>query len=196
MTSFVIYPNFNSCTSSGTFSTPQYSCAFSQLECTSFPPCYAFCGLAIHTASLFFFLFLSTSIFGHFHLQCPTPQHQKHFTSPTLSCCFISTSSFTLHCIILLAITSNLFWGINFPFASPILFLQLRARYPNLLHPQHILLSFSSISALSLARAHHWLSIPLMRELYCSRDIVRTQTETSQNYSQSELTRRTQQSSH
>ena len=113
-----------------------------------------------------------TLIFGHFHLRCPIPQHLKHLTSSIVSCLLTFTSSLTPHCITLLAITSNLFWRTDFLFFSTLLFLQLQARCPNLLHPQHTLSSLSSISALSLARAYHWLSIPLRRELYCSRDIM------------------------
>ena len=120
----------------------------------------------------FFLFFFSTSIFGHSHLRCPTFQHLKHFTFSIISCLLTFTSCLTLHCITLLAITSNLFWRINLLFSFSFLFLQLQARCPNLLYPQYTLSSLFSISALSLARACHWLSIPSMRELYYSRDIM------------------------
>ena len=101
---------------------------------------------------------------------CPFFPHLKHSTS-TISC-FLIVLSFTSHYITLLDNTSNLFWGVVFLFSSSSLFLQFRARCPNFLHPQHILPSLPSISALSLARTHRWLSILLIRELYCSRDMV------------------------
>ena len=69
------------------------------------------------TASLSFLPFLllplSSSMFGHSYLQCPTPQYLKHFTSFTLFCCFIFTSSFILHCITLVTNISYLFWGFS-----------------------------------------------------------------------------------
>ena len=151
----------------------QYSCTFSYVECTSLLSCYTFCGLATYTTTTSLLLFLSTSIFGYFHLQCPTPQHLKHFTfSFTLSCHLISTSLLIPHCITQLTNTSNLFLGISFLSSSSTLFLQLWARCLSFLQLKHFLPSFSSSSALSLARVYYWLSILLIKELYCLRDIV------------------------
>ena len=134
--------------------------------------CCAFCSLATYVISSFFLFFFLTSIFEHSYLRCLTLQYLKHFTFSIISCLLTFTSSLTLHCITLLAITSNLFWGIDFSFSFPFLFLQLQARCLNFLHLQYTLPSLPSISALSLARACCWLSILLMRELYCSRNIM------------------------
>ena len=136
-----------------------YSCTFSHRGHAGLLSCCAFHGLATHTASFFFFLCFFTLIFGHSHLKCPTLQHLKHFTSSSTFCYLTSTSSLTLHCITLLANTSNLFWEIGFPFSPLLLFLQLQARCPNFLYPQHFL---PSNSALNLARAFFWLSILLI----------------------------------
>ena len=114
----------------------------------------------------------STTMFGHSHLQCPVPLHLKHCTSSTTSCLLTFTSFLKPHLITLLASTSNLFWRVDLPFSSCSLFLQLWTKCPNFLYPQYILPSLPSISALSLARACHWLSILPIRELYCSRDMV------------------------
>ena len=149
-----------------------YFYAFLHKKCISLSSCCAFCGLTTCAASSLLLLSFSTFIFEHSHLKCPTPQHLKYLIFPTISFLLVLTSSLTPHCITLLAITSNLFWGVSFPFISSFLFLQLQARYLNLLHSQHTLLSLLSISALSLVRAYHCLSIPLMRELYCSRDMM------------------------
>ena len=95
--------------------------------------CYAFCGFAMCAAFSSFFLCFSTLIFGHFYLKCPTPQHLKHLISSSTFFHLTLTSSFTLHLITLLANTSNLFWGIDFPSPSFLLFLQLWARCLNFL---------------------------------------------------------------
>ena len=71
-----------------------------------------------------------------------------------------------------LANTSNLFLGISFPFFLLILFLQLQTRYLNFLYLKHSLLSLSSSSAFNLTRAYCWLSILLIKELYCLRNIM------------------------
>ena len=142
------------------------------MEHAGLPCCCTFCNLATYTISSSLLLLFPTSIFGHSHLRCLVPQHLKHLTPFIVSCLFTFTFSLTLHYITLLAITSNLFWRINFPFSSTLLFLQLWARCLNLLHPQYTLPSLPSISIPSLARAYHWLSILLRRELYCSRDIM------------------------
>ena len=124
-------------------------------KCTSLSSCCTFCGLTTHVTFPLLLLSFSTLIFGYFHLQYPTPQHLKHYTpSSTVFCFLTSTSSFTPHCITLLTITSNLFWGTSFPFASFFLFLQLWARCLNFLYSQYILPSLSFISALSLVRAY------------------------------------------
>ena len=141
--------------SRGVFYFLQYSCTFSYVECTSFLFYCTFCSLATCTASFSLLFFFSTSIFGYFHLRCPTLQHLKYFTFSVISCLLTFTSSLTLQYITLLAITSNLFWRISFSFFSHFLFLQLQARCPNLLYLQHTLPPFLSISALSLARACH-----------------------------------------
>jgi len=156
----------------GTFHFSQYSYTFSSIGHASLPCCCAFCGLAICTISFSLFLFFSTSIFKYSYLRYPIPQHLKHLTPSIVFCLLTFTFSLTLYCITLLAITSNLFWGIDFLFSSTLLFLQLWTRCPNLLHPQYTLPSLLSISALSLTRACYWLSILLRRELYCSRDIM------------------------
>ena len=106
-----------------------YSYAFLHRGYTSLFPCYAFCGLATHIAFLFYFLFFSTSIFGHFYLKYPTPQYLKHLTSITISFLLILTFSFTPYLITLLNNTSNLFLEISFLFFLSFLFLQLQARY-------------------------------------------------------------------
>ena len=168
---FIIYP----CSSRAVLlrdilyiSQSQYSCTFLYKKYTGLLSCYIFCGLTIYIASLllllsFFFLIL---IFGHSHLQYPIFQHLKHCTSTSaISCLLTCTSSFTSHCITLLAIILNLFWRISFSFISSFLFLQFWTRYLNLLHFQYTL-SLLSIFALSLARVHYWLSILLIRELY------------------------------
>ena len=80
----------------------------------------------------------------------------------------------TPHCITWLLNISNLFWGIVFSFSPSALFLQFWARYPNLLQLKHIFPFLPSSSALNLARACFWLSMLLMRELYCVWDIVTT----------------------
>ena len=131
-----------------------YSCTFLYKKCASFSPCCVFCGLATCTASLSFFFFLLTSIFGHSHLKCITFQHLKHLTSSTVLFLLILTSSFIPYLITLLNNTSNLFLGIGFPFSSSFLFLQLWTRYPNFSQLQHFLPSLSSNSALSLVRAY------------------------------------------
>ena len=104
---------------------------------------------------------------------CSTPQHLKYFTSFfPLSYHLISTLPLTPHCITWLTNTSSLFLGIGFPFSSPTLFLQLQTRCLNFLQLKYFSPFFLSSSALSLVRAHHWLSILLIKELYCLRDMV------------------------
>ena len=120
--------------SGGAFYSPQYFYIFFHMGYTGLLSCCAFCGLATHAVSSSLLFFFSTSIFGYFHLGYLIPQHLKHFTSSIISCLLTFTFSSTLHCITLLAVTSNLFWGIGFPFSSCFLFLQLQARCPNLLH--------------------------------------------------------------
>jgi len=151
----------------------QYFYTFSHVEYASLLSCYAFCGLAIHTVSSFALLPLSTSMFGHSHFWCPTLQHLKHcISSSPLFYCLISTLPLTPYCITWLTNTSNLFLGIGFPFSSLTLFLQLQARCLNFLQLKHFFLSLSSSSALNLARACYWLSMLLIKELYCLRDMV------------------------
>ena len=150
-----------------------YSYTFTYRGHTGFLSCCAFCGPTIYAIYLLLLFSLSTSMFEHFHLWCLTFQHLKHFTSSssTISCLLTFTSSLTLYCITLFAITSNLFQRISFPFIS-FLFLQLQTRCPNLLQYQHILLLLPSNFTLSLVKVYCWLSMLLMRELYCSRDMV------------------------
>ena len=132
--------------------SPQYSCAFLYKKHAGLFSCYTFCRLTACATSSLLLLFFSTSIFGHSHLQYPTPQYLKHCTPfSTVSCFLTFTSSLTSHCITLLAIASNLFWEIGFPFAPFFLFLQLQARYLSFLHSQYVV---PSISALSLVRTH------------------------------------------
>ena len=166
--SLVIHPlSSKSVPSRGVFHFSQYSCAFFYVGYTSLLFYYTFCGLVTYVASFSFLFFFSISIFGHFHLECSTPQYLKHCTPFfTVFYFFTFTSSFTLHCIILFAIISNLFWEISFLFISSFLFLQLQTRCLNFLHSQYTFPSLPPISALSLARVYHWLSIPFMRELY------------------------------
>ena len=151
---------------------PLYSCTFLYKEYASLSPCCTFCRLTTHATSSSLFLFFSTSMFGHSHLQCPIPQHLKHLTSSTISFLPIFTSSLTLHLITLLNNTSNLFLGISFPFFSFFLFLQLQARCLNFLQLQHSLSLLLSNCTLSEARAHFSLSMLLRRLLYWSRDMV------------------------
>ena len=74
-------------------------------------------------------------------------------------------------CIIQLPNTLNLLTTIFFFFCSSLL-LQFQARCLNLPCCLHSFSSFPSSSALNLVRACLWLSMSLMRVLYCSRDIV------------------------
>ena len=153
--------------------SPQYSCILCHRTCArllfhSF--CCAFCGMATCVASPSTRNFFPPFQRGHSLHLCPFSPHLKHSTS-TVSC-FLIILSFTSHCITLLDNTSNLFWKAVLLFSSSSLFLQFQARCPNFLQPQHILLSLPSISALSLARVHCWLSILPIRELYCSRNMV------------------------
>ena len=157
ITSPVIYPNFNNYVSSSTFSILQYSYAFSQLGCIgsiffTFSCCCTFPLIGCTASSCLLFSF-STSMFGHFYLQCPIPLYLKHCTFFTISCLLTFTPPPTPYYITLLAIISNLFWEIGFLFVSLLLFLQLWARYPNFLQYQHILSFLPSNSTLSLARA-------------------------------------------
>ena len=132
--------------------------------------CYAFCGMATCTASSTTHNFFSPFQRGHSLHLCPFSPHLKHSTS-TVSCLLIVFSP-TPHCITLLDNTSYLFWGVTpLSFFSSLL-LQFWARCPNPLQYQHILPLLPFNSALSLARVHFWLSKLLMRELYCSRDMV------------------------
>ena len=170
MTFSVIHPNSNNCTSSGMFSTLQYSYIFFQLGYASFSLltssyCCAFSFIE-HTVSSCLLLSFSTSMSGHSYLQYPISLYLKYCTSFIISCFLTFTSSPTPHYITLLTIISNLFWGIGFLFISSLLFLQLQAGCPNFLQYQYILSFLPSNSALSLARAYFWLSRPLMRELY------------------------------
>ena len=129
-TSSVIYPlSSRRAPSRGMLHSSQYSCTFSHMGHTDLLSCCAFCRLATHAAFSFLSLLLSTSMFGHSYLWCPTPQHLKHFTPFSfLSCYLTSTSPLTPHCITQLANTLNLFLRISFPSSSPILFLQLQTR--------------------------------------------------------------------
>ena len=132
-----------------------YSCTFLYIECTSFS---------------FSHLLFSTSMFGHFHLQCLTPQHLKPFTS-SASCHLIYLSPPSLLFITLLVSISNLFWDfLLFSFSFP--FLQLQARCPNFLQLQHSLSHLPYDCALNEARACFSLSMLLIRFLYCVWDIM------------------------
>ena len=127
MTSPVIYPNSSGLASSGMSFISQYSCTFSQLECTSSPflafsYCYTFSSVE-HTAPSHLLFFFSTAMFGHSHLQCLVPLHLKHCTFFTTSCLLTFTFSLRPHLITLLASTSNLFWRVDLPFFSCSLFL-------------------------------------------------------------------------
>ena len=122
MTFPVIHPNSNNYASSGTFSTPQYSCTFFQLEYASSSfltsSCYCtfpFIGHAVSSHLLFFF---SISMFGHSYLQYPILLYLKHCTFSTISCLLTFTSSLILYFITLLTNTSNLSWRTDFPFFS------------------------------------------------------------------------------
>ena len=123
-----------------------------------------FCGFATHTA----FSFLTHN--GHFLHLCPFSPHLKHSTSTTPT--FLIVFSFSPHCITLLHNTSNLFWGTTVPFSSFLLFLQFRARCPNPLQHLHSFPLLPSSSSLSLARVRFSLSILLINELYCCKDMV------------------------
>jgi len=150
----------------------QCFCAFHHRTCArlllhSF--CCAFCGMATRAASSTtrnFFPFQR----GHSLHLCPFSPHLKHSTS-TVSYLLIVFSP-TPHCITLLDNTSYLFWGVTPLSSFSSLLLQFQARCPNPLQHQHILPLLPSNSALSLVRVHFWLSKLLMRELYCSRDMV------------------------
>lgn len=132
ITSSIYHPNSIKYASSG-ISFPQCFHAlchriYSRLLLHTSSLCYALCGLATCAIFFSFLLCLFTSMFGHSHLKCPTLQHLKHLTS---SWHLTSTSPFTPYCITLFTKTSNLFWGIDLPFPSFPLFLQLQARCSN-----------------------------------------------------------------
>ena len=122
MTFPVIHPNSNNHASSGTFSTPQYSCIFSQLEHagSSFLTFSCYCAFPFigYAASSHFLFFFSISMFGYSHLQYPILLHLKHCTSSTTSCLLTFTSSLILYFITLLANTLNLSQRTDFPFFS------------------------------------------------------------------------------
>ena len=159
MTSPVIHPNSSSLASSSLFFISQYSCAFFQLGCTgflflAFSHCCTFPSVECATPSHLLFSF-STAMFEYSHLRCPVLLHLKHCISSTTSCFLTFTSPLRPHLITLLVSTLNLFWRVDLPFFSCSLFLQLWAKCPNFLYPQHTFPSLPSISALSLARACH-----------------------------------------
>ena len=107
--------------------------------------------------------------FGHSHFLCPSFPYLKHHGFSSTTTCFLSF--FTPKCITQLPNASNLLAAtIFFFYSSPLLY--LRVRCPNPPHLLHSLPSLPSNSTLSLARACLWLSISLMRVLYCSRDLV------------------------
>ena len=115
----------------------------------------------------------TTPMFGYSHFWYPTPQYLKYFTSPsTFSCHLTSTSPLSLHCIILTANISYLFWDFSFFSFSPFFVLQLQARCLNFLQLQHSLSCLPSSCTLSEARAHFSVSMLLRSLLYCYRDIV------------------------
>jgi len=146
----------------------QYSYVFSYAEYTGLLLRCTFCSSTIYATYSLLLFYLSTSMFGHSHLQCPTFQYLKHFTSSILSCCLTFTSSHTLYYITLVANISYLFWGFSlFSFSSSFLVLQLQARCPNFLQLQHSFSLLFSNCALSEVRAHFSLSMLLRRLLYC-----------------------------
>ena len=126
--------------------------------------CCAFCGLAICTA----FSFLTYNEYSLY--LCPFSLHLKHSTSTTPILLIVLFS--TPHCIILLLNTSNLFWGTTVLFPSSFCFLQFRTRCPNPLQLKHSFSLLLSSSSLSLVRVCFSLSILLINELYCCKDIV------------------------
>ena len=117
-----------------------------------------------------FLLLLFLLLLGHSHFLCPFSSHTKHLTS-TSSITFCFLTSFTPHYITQFPNTLNLLLGTVFFFCS-FPHLQFGARCPNFPHLLHSFPFLPSNSALNLARACLWLSILLIRLLYCSRDIV------------------------
>jgi len=123
-----------SASSRGILSSSQYSCAFSYMGCTGLLSCCTFCGPTTCTACSLLLFCLSTSMFGHSHLQCPTLQYLKYFTSSILFCHLISTSFFIPYYITLVTNILYLFWGFFlFSFSSSFFILQLQTRCPNFL---------------------------------------------------------------
>ena len=110
--------------SRGIFHSSQYSCTFSYVGHAGLVSCYAFCGLAICTASSSLCLSFSATVIEHSHLKCPTSQHLK-YCSFSFSCLLTFTFSLILHLTTLLANISNLLWGIGFLFFTSFWFLQL-----------------------------------------------------------------------
>ena len=141
-----------------------FSCTFSFIGHTSFFSCYTFCGLITCTA--FFFLIHNEH---SLHL-CPFSSHLKYSTStiPT----FLIVLPSTLHYIILLLNTSNLFWEMFILFSPSLLFLQLQARYLNPLQLKHNFPLLPSSFSLSLVREYFSLSRLLISKLYCCKDMV------------------------
>ena len=153
--------------------SPQCSCAFCHRTCARlllYSFCCTFCGMATHAAFSTIRNFFSPFQIGHSLHLCPFSPHLKHSTS-TISYLLIVFSP-TPYCITLLDNTLYLFWGVTPLSSFSSLLLQFQARYLNPLQHWHILPLLTSNSALSLVRVHFWLSKLLMRELYCSRDIV------------------------
>jgi len=120
-------------------SSSQCSCTFHCKMCTELlhSSCYASHGLATHTVFFSFTLLnffgcafygfttctaFSTPFFsiffhsGHSLHLCSFSPYLKHSTTQLLSIVFCLLNS-TPHFITLLANTSNLFWGTNFPFS-------------------------------------------------------------------------------
>ena len=135
---------------------------------------YFFCctsyGMVTCTAFSITHIFFSVFQREYFLHLCSFSPHLKHSTSITFYLFIVL--SFTPHCITLLNNTSNLFWEIVVPFSPSLLFLQLQARYPNFLQLKHNFPFLLSSSSLSLVRVCFSLSILLMMELYCCRDMV------------------------
>jgi len=145
----------------------QYSYAFFHIGYAGLLSYYVFySSTTCATYSLLpFCLFIS--IFGHFHLQCPTFQHLKYFIFFILSYHLISTLSLTSYCITLVTNILYLFWNFSlFSFFSSFLVLQLQIRYLNFLQLQYSLSLLLSNCALSKMRAHFSLSILFRRLLY------------------------------
>ena len=122
----------------------------------------AFCDIATCAALSSFFLLIHNGYSLHL---CPFFPHSKHSTSATPIHLIVLSPS--LHCIILLLNTSNLFWRTTVPFSSPLLFLQFQVRCPNFLQHRHNFPFPPSNSALNLARVCFSLSRLLISWLYC-----------------------------